>query len=402
MDRNTSLIRNVKKRIIFLMLVISVGFVTASYTFSNEWLVASVKPGDGIEVLLGRYGVSDDCSNKKFLELNGLKKTDELHLDKKYKLPIKKYKYDGKSIRSTINITNYNLAVKIQKYNDTQFKNKTKAGNYRVDKKLWVPIKFTECNYETDTDEEEIVEEKSTIVPLFGKAYEKVNIIDNSLKGNYYYLVSGHGGPDPGAMSKYSGHSLCEDEYAYDVTLRLARQLISRGAIVYIITRDKNDGIRDSEYFKCDKDEYCWPNQKIPLNQVKRLRQRAGAVNQLFKKHKKKAKKQRCVVIHVDSRSKKEQIDVFFYHHRYSKTGKNLANKMQKTFEDKYKKYQKGRGYNGEVTSRNLYMLTKTLPVTCYIELGNIRHERDRKRIILKNNREALGKWLYEGLASEK
>jgi N-acetylmuramoyl-L-alanine amidase len=387
------------KRISFVILVVCFSFLAVSYTMTDNWLVVKVKPGDGIHVLLDRYGVSDDCSKKKFLELNSLKGTDELHLDRKYKLPVYKHTYNGKSIRSTIGINDYNQAVKIQKYNDLMLRKGLKTGNYRKDKELWVPVNLTDCVV-VDSDEVEDTP-KTMEVPIFGKEYKTVSIKDNSLKGCYYYLVSGHGGPDPGAMTSYAGHSLCEDEYAYDVTLRLARQLLARGATVYIITRDKNDGIRDGEYFKCDKDEYCWPNQTIPLNQVKRLKQRAGAINQLYKKHKKTAKKQRCIVIHVDSRSKNEQIDVFFYHHRYSKTGKKLADNMQNTFEAKYKQFQKGRGYSGQVTSRNLYMLTKTLPVTCYIELGNIRHERDRKRIILKNNRQALGKWLFEGLQSE-
>ena len=36
-----------------------------------------------------------------------------------------------------------------------------------------------------------------------------------------------------------------EDEYAYDITLRLAKELLAHGAEVYIIIQDENDGIRD-------------------------------------------------------------------------------------------------------------------------------------------------------------
>ncbi|MFC2132819.1 N-acetylmuramoyl-L-alanine amidase, partial [Bacteroidota bacterium] len=73
--------------------------------------------------------------------------------------------------------------------------------------------------------------------PIFGSKYSKVEIIDNQLKGTVYYLVAGHGGPDPGALGKYGNYTLPEDEYAYDVTLRLARSLISHGALVYLIVR---------------------------------------------------------------------------------------------------------------------------------------------------------------------
>ena len=75
-------------------------------------------------------------------------------------------------------------------------------------------------------------------------------------------------------MTKKDGNYLCEDEYAYDVTLRLARNLLSHGAKVYVIVRDENDGIRDQEYLGYDKDEVVWFKQKIPINQVRRLKQR--------------------------------------------------------------------------------------------------------------------------------
>ena len=95
------------------------------------------------------------------------------------------------------------------------------------------------------------------------------------------------------------------------------------------------------------------------------------------------------------------EVPVFFYHHKGSKTGKKLANGIRDKFEQKYNQHQKGRGYKGEVSSRNLYMLTKTLPVTCYIELGNIQHAKDRKRVELKENRQALANWLGEALEQE-
>jgi N-acetylmuramoyl-L-alanine amidase len=63
-----------------------------------------------------------------------------------------------------------------------------------------------------------------------GVGNEKVMIVDNKLEGAIFYVVAGHGGPDPGAMGDRSGNDLCEDEYAYDVSLRLYRNLLSHGA----------------------------------------------------------------------------------------------------------------------------------------------------------------------------
>lgn len=231
---------------------------------------------------------------------------------------------------------------------------------------------------------------------IFGDKYEEVKITDSKLKNAIYYLVAGHGGPDPGATHKYNGHLLCEDEYAYDVTLRLARNLISHGATVYLITRDANDGIRDGLYLKHDKDEYCYPRLTIPLNQNSRLRQRKDAVNKLYKKH--KGHYQRLIIVHVDSRSKRENIDLFFYYDKRSKTGKKLATNLRNVIDKKYAIHQPGRGYGGTISTRNLYMLKYTWPAATFIELGNIQHHRDLKRIIVDDNRQAIANWLDEGL----
>lgn len=234
---------------------------------------------------------------------------------------------------------------------------------------------------------------------IFGEKYADVEITSDQLKGAVYYLMSGHGGPDPGAIGRYNNKLLCEDEYAYDVTLRLARNLIQNGATVYMITRDPNDGIRDESYLKADKDEICYYDDRIPLNQIKRLRQRTAAVNKLYRSN--KGKFQRMVAIHVDSRSRGENIDVFFYHDKRSKTGLAAAEILKNTFKEKYQKHQPGRGYMGTVSNRNLYVVRNTYPVAIYIELGNINHRRDQQRFILTNNRQAVANWLTEGLVTD-
>lgn len=240
---------------------------------------------------------------------------------------------------------------------------------------------------------------KTARYEIFGKNYENVEITSNELNGAIYYLMAGHGGPDPGAVGKYNQNQICEDEYAYDVTLRLARNLIQKRASVYMITRDKNDGIRDISYLKADRDEVCYPSQRIPLNQNKRLRQRTEAVNMLYKNNRNAF--QRMIAVHVDSRSQGENIDVFFYHDKRSDTGKKTAKTLQKTFQDKYDEHQPGRGYKGTVSQRNLYVVKNTLPVAVYIELGNLNHYRDIQRFIIADNRQAVANWLTQGLVTD-
>ncbi|HMB63934.1 MAG TPA: N-acetylmuramoyl-L-alanine amidase [Eudoraea sp.] len=233
--------------------------------------------------------------------------------------------------------------------------------------------------------------------PIFGKDHELVEIKSDRLKGTVLYLISGHGGPDPGAMTDYVGKAISEDEYAYDVTLRLARELISHGALVYVIVRDPNDGIRDDRILDIDRDEVVYPNEKIPLNQVARLKQRVRVVNNLYQKH--RGKYQRLIVTHVDSRTRGQNIDVFFYHHEKSRSGKQLAENIHRTFQKKYKKYQPNRTYSGTFEDRSsLYLVKKTFPAMAYIEIGNVRSKKDQRRILDPDNRQALAKWISEGV----
>ncbi len=232
---------------------------------------------------------------------------------------------------------------------------------------------------------------------IFGKKHSTVLSKSEKLKGAVYYLVSGHGGPDPGAMAIYAGKSIAEDEYAYDITLRLAKELLAHSATVYIIIRDPNDGIRDERILDIDHDEVTYPDEIIPLNQTARLKQRVAAINKLYKTH--RGKYQRLIVTHVDSRSKGQNIDVFFYHHEKSKNGKRLAESIHKTFQKKYKKYQPNRTYSGTFEDRtSLYLVKKTHPAMTFIEIGNIRNKKDQRRILDPDNRQALAKWIGEGV----
>lgn len=235
--------------------------------------------------------------------------------------------------------------------------------------------------------------------PLFGKKHGVFNLESKKLDSAIYYLISGHGGPDPGAITTYKSRVISEDEYAYDVTLRLAKFLLSNGAKVFIIIKDENDGIRDQHVLEVDYDEVCYVNKKIPKNQTLRLRQRTRTVNTLYMKH--KGAYQRLIVTHIDSRSETKNIDVFFYHHKNSKNGKRLATNIHESFKQKYAKHQPNRVYSGSISTRGLYLIKNTFPPMVYIELGNIQNEKDQKRILNYENREALANWIFNGLLND-
>jgi len=319
--------------------------------FAQDSLITvTAKRGDGILSLLRAQGMNPYDVYDDFIAMNASNLRDSVHL------------YAGRSYR-----------IPPAKEKEIVVKN-------IVEKETKKIIKLSPKEYE-----------------IFGKGHEEVVFKSEKLKDAVYYLVSGHGGPDPGAMAIYGGKSIAEDEYAYDITLRLAKELLSHSATVYIIIRDKNDGIRDERILKIDHDEVAYGDKTIPLNQVARLRQRVDIVNELHRKN--RGKFQRLIVTHVDSRSKGQNIDVFFYHHEKSKNGKKLAESIHKTFQKKYKKYQPNRTYSGTFQDRtSLYLVKKTHPAMTFIEIGNIRNKKDQRRILAPDNRQALAKWISEGV----
>ena len=325
-------------------------FMLTSLVAQDSLAIVTAEKGDGILSLLRKQGVNPYDYFDDFVEMNieNLRDSVNLYAGRTYKIP-------------PVKIDSVIVLDSIQKQT-TEIK------------------KIVGEDYE-----------------IFGNKHSTVLIKSEKLKNAVYYLVSGHGGPDPGAMAVYAKKSLAEDEYAYDITLRLAKELLAHGATVYIIIRDKNDGIRDDRILEIDHDEVAYGDEVIPLNQLARLKQRVDIVNKLYKKN--KGKFQRLIVTHIDSRSKGQNIDVFFYHHERSKNGKKLAESIHKTFEKKYKKYQPNRTYTGTFGDRTeLYLVRNTHPAMAYIEIGNIKNKKDQRRILDAENRQALAKWIGEGV----
>ena len=419
--------------------------ITPVLLWSNDadFFTTKVKPGDNLEQLLSRYYLSPSiCNVDLFCKINNVKNKNHIIAEKEYKIPVKIVKYNGKSIRSTLGIADIETAKRIESYNNTILKAGVRQTDFKVSRLLWVPMEELECNNSSglaqktenieepvketnavpkDSSSETVIAENNTAtaatasstgevvlkksgikqlkVPLFGSRYEDVFIEDFTLENQVYYIISGHGGPDPGAICTECDHRLCEDEYAYDVALRLARNLMQHGATVYVIVQDPNDGIRDDRNLLCDHDEYLFGNKTIPLGQKDRLRQRAETVNTLFRKHKKQGVKvQKAIEIHVDSRNKDKRQDVFFYYNKNNSSSKTTAENIQNVFQQKYSQHQKDRGYHGFVEDRGLYMVRSLLPTTVFVELANIRNTEDHKRLVVSTNRQALANWLFEGL----
>lgn len=361
---------------IFCLLIILFGLFLSSQVSAQDEKDTPLK-GEGISAFLRRNNRAGKDYYKEFIELNKRKFRikEEIQLGVYYLLP-PLHGDAGKDATTT-----------------TKSKTKNKKSTANADEEV------EEVNSKSSKSASR--SRKSSIKePLFGASYANVKVTSNRLAGACFYVVSGHGGPDPGAIGNRNGVELHEDEYAYDVILRLARGLMQEGAQVRIIIQDAEDGIRDELYLPNSKRETCM-GDPIPLNQVQRLKQRCDKINELYRKDRKNYKYCRSIFLHLDSRSEGTRTDVFFYYSETKPDSKKLATTMKDTFESKYGKYQPNRGFDGTVGPRNLFVLANSSPAAVFVELGNIQNSYDQQRFILNANRQALALWLMDGFIKD-
>ncbi len=392
-------------RIILFVFIIFVSY----YPVRAQHATATPKKGEGISAFLERNNRSGRAYRKEFLELNQkrLRGKEQLLLGVRYALPpLKNDKKSSQSLKNTRGNGMKGGGRAIAKENVTDAENTVSEDTLAEERA--VGNIGTEDVPEAEVEDVEpaafrgLQSGKEGVIrePLFGKTLADVKLRGRRLQGACFYVVSGHGGPDPGAIGKVGDAELHEDEYAYDVALRLARNLMEEGAEVRILIQDAKDGIRDGRYLSNSKRETCM-GDAIPLNQVARLKQRCTRINALYAKDRKKYTYCRAIFLHVDSRSKGTQTDVFFYHAPQSILGKKLATTMKNTFESKYGKHQPDRGFKGTVSGRNLYVMLNASPTSVFVELGNIQNAFDQRRFVINSNRQALAKWMMEGFIAD-
>ncbi len=389
---------------------------TATYIRRADtvYVEAVASAGETVPDLLARYGLDGyTCNATQFFRINGMREDYRLSTNAVYRLPIQIVAYDGKTVRSTLGIDSWQVAIDIVEFNKRALAKGLRERSFLEDRQLWVPWHALHCRDEqllavaaglapaalsAPLKKEASNATGKRIFPIFGPEYQHVPLLSQRLKGQVFYIISGHGGPDSGAEGKRDGHTLCEDEYAYDVALRLTRLLLSHGAIAYMIVRDNNDGIRNAAFLPCDKDEVLWGEKAIPYDQKERLMDRSHLVNQLAEVHQKAgAPKQTVVEIHVDSRQKAKEIDVFFYYRPGCAQSRALALNMHRVMQLKYSRYRAYKAYKGTVSERSLLTLRETrLPLAVYIELGNIQNSWDQQRLIKPRNRQLLAEWLFQ------
>ncbi len=105
------------------------------------------------------------------------------------------------------------------------------------------------------------------------------------------------------------------------------------------------------------------------------------------------------VFIHVDSRARNNQTDVYFYHAPGSSKGKQLAREIQRNFPvPSMTAISPTADLMATASERNPYF--NTTPAAVFLEVGNIQNAQDQKRLVIADNRQALANWIT--LAIEK
>ena len=239
-------------RLIFLLLCIC--FASLASAQSDSVCTVVAKQGDGIYKILRENGYEAKDYYHDFLEINKdkIQQEDQLILGETYILPSKHKVAEPEHV------------VVIDTVPQLCIKPDTAAFSDSVP-----PIS--------------VIDTAAQPMPQVKMELRIADTIKGTaLKGAIFYLIAGHGGPDPGATSYVDGVMISEDEYAYDITLRLARCIEEQSGKVYMIIDDPDDGIRDGRILKIDYDEYCYPGVEISRDHTTRLVERAEAVNRLY------------------------------------------------------------------------------------------------------------------------
>ena len=130
-----------------------------------------------------------------------------------------------------------------------------------------------------------------------------------SLYGWVVVLDPGHGGEDPGSSHFYNRQRVTEDEYVYDVMLRVRRIALARGAIVFSTVRD-NVGERNwhpSRVFPDLRNERFSLDNSIVRAGTAGLRKRllyGNSINRRYPSH-----RRAWISIHFDVLGRNNQID---------------------------------------------------------------------------------------------
>lgn len=222
----------------------------------------------------------------------------------------------------------------------------------------------------------------------------------SSLHGWVVVLDAGHGGIDPGASGIFQGMRIVEDEYVFDVALRVRRMIRARGGLAIMTTTD-NVGERNWEPFRVFPDmrtERFVTDGSIVKARTAGLRKRLRLGNQIKGKYPKH--RQAWVSIHFDVRGRGLDDGVRII---APDTELRIAKSLERSFgnakrlRDDDPMVESGDRDHG---IRRLFILSgeNRIKEKVLIELGNFKNEADVWRIRNHVVREAYARAITDSL----
>ncbi len=124
---------------------------------SDQYLEIKATKGQTAFGLLRKYKLLDQaCHLDAFFVLNDMKHTVGIVDGRKYKLPVKLVRFDGKTIRTSLNINEIKKAKEIEAYNQVVLSENLRKQDYKKSKLLWVPLAFESCNVESASSKNKV------------------------------------------------------------------------------------------------------------------------------------------------------------------------------------------------------------------------------------------------------
>lgn len=221
-----------------------------------------------------------------------------------------------------------------------------------------------------------------------------------ALYGWAVVLDAGHGGMDPGASGIHNDKLVVEDEYVYDVTLRIRRMIRAKGGLVFMTTKDAV-GERNWDTFSVFphmRTERFVSDGTIVQAGTAGLRKRLRIGNQV--RHRYSGHQQAWISVHFDVRSGGNDDGVRII---ASNTELRLAKSLERSFDNaKRLRDDDPIVVNGDRDHgiRRLFILSgeNRIKEKVLIELGNFRSKDDLWRIRNWIVREAYAKAIVRAL----
>ncbi len=222
-----------------------------------------------------------------------------------------------------------------------------------------------------------------------------------SLYGWMVILDPGHGGTDPGSSRIHGGNLVTEDEYVYDVSLRVARMIRERGGLAFLT-------IKDIVGERSNPANQIFPHARTERFSLDGTLVRAGATglskrvkfgnskSRQYPKH-----RQAWISVHFDVVGRLTSVNGIRIICVSDKTG------LVKELESSFKNAGRLRDKNPVVRTgdptygiRELYVLRSHNKIKdrVLIELGNFRNDRDVWRIRSPVVREAYARAIIKAL----